>query len=188
MKQMKMLALVFAILFVSLSALAASMEGKSELRLDGSLQNVSTDYGDTKSIAAQIVFNKFLTDQFSLGVAFRPTIQEEEPDEGDNSTVQNIFFLGRGDFYMATGDSQFVPYGGVHAGVNNYSYESGGSDESSSVLTYGVQGGGKFFVDEKTSLNLELDISIYELDSESEYEDSQDVNVVTFLVGYSYYF
>ena len=188
MKQMKMLSLVFAILFVSMSALAASMEGKSELRLDGSLQNISTDNGDVQTIAAQIVYNKFLSDQFSLGVAFRPTIQEESPDGGESTTVQNIFFLGRGDFYMATGDSQFVPYGGAHAGVINYTYEKGDTDESSSVLTYGVQGGGKFFVDEKTSLNLELDISIYEMDSESEYEDSQEVNVVTFLVGYSYYF
>ncbi|HPT16375.1 MAG TPA: hypothetical protein PK388_03745, partial [Kiritimatiellia bacterium] len=153
MKQMKLLALAFVILFVSLSAWAASMEGKSELRLDGSLQNVSTDNGDVQTIAAQIVYNKFLSDQFSLGVAFRPTIQEESPDEGDSTTIQNIFFLGRGDFYLATGDSQFVPYGGAHAGVINYTYENGGSDESSSVLTYGVQGGGKFFVDEKTSLN-----------------------------------
>ena len=188
MKQMKMLSLVFAILFVSMSALAASMEGKSELRLDGALQNVSTDYGDSSTISAQIVFNKFLSDQFSLGVAFRPTIQEDSPDEGDSTTRQNVCILGRGDFYLATGDSQFVPYGGAHAGVNNYSYQNGEADESSSVLTYGVQGGGKFFVDEKTSLNLELDISIYELDAESEYEDSQEVNVVTFLVGYSYYF
>jgi hypothetical protein len=185
MKQLKLLSLVFAIVFVSLSAWAASMDGKSELRIDGALQNVSTDNGDTRSITAQIVYNKFLSDQFSLGVAFRPTMQEREPDEGDSETMAQMFFLGRGDYYLAAGDSPFVPYAGAHAGFIHYTWDSGGNDDSETVLTYGLQGGGKYFVGENTSLNLELDLSMYEMDSG---DDSSDVTVISFLVGYSFYF
>jgi len=168
---------------------AGTQAGKSELRIDGSLQNMSMDSSDSTMLSGQIVYNKFLSDQFSLGAAIRPMIQTQSSDYGDDQTTSFLFLLGRGDFYLTGGESSFVPYIGAHAGVINYEYDMGGDDSTSeSVLTYGIQGGGKFFVNENTSFNIELDLSIYSPETEDDYGDSEDVTVTTVLFGYSVYF
>ena len=175
------------------SARAATMGGRSELRVDGSLMSTTYRESDTLTFSGQIVFNRFLADFVSLGISLRPSISTSSNDDSDDETTsRQLFILGRVDFYIPTGArSPFVPYGGLHAGAINYAYESGGDDEdTATVVTGGGQIGAKLFITEKTSLNFELDGSVYkpEDDEYSGDEDDENVTVATFTVGYSVYF
>ena len=175
------------------SARAATMGGKSELRVDGSIMSTTYRESDTLTVSGQIVFNRFLADFVSLGISLRPSISTSSNDDSDDETTsRQLFILGRVDFYIPTGArSPFVPYGGLHAGAINYAYESGGDDEdTATVVTGGGQIGAKLFITEKTSLNFELDGSVYkpEDDEYSGDENDENVTVATFTVGYSVYF
>ncbi len=165
---------------------AGTQAGKSELRLDGVFQNMKQDDNNISQLSAQIVYNKFISDQLSLGVAIRPSVQKSDQNN-DDSTASYVFFLGRGDFYLNTGDSSFVPYIGAHAGVINYKVDADNYNSSETVFTYGGQGGGKYFVSENTSFNVELDVSIYKPD-EKKSSDSEDIVATSVLFGYSVYF
>ncbi len=176
------------------SARAATMGGKSELRVAGTIANTSDANSDSLAVSGQIVFNRFLADFVSIGIELSPTLSTSSYDNSDDETTsRSLFLLGRVDFYIPTGArSPFVPYGGLHAGVNNYASEYGDNDENTAtVVTGGGQIGAKFFLTEKTSLNFELNGSIYQREEEDEWADDEDdnnVTVVMFNIGYSVYF
>jgi hypothetical protein len=178
--------IAFMTLVFAIPAFSGTKEGQNELRADGSLTLISADQYDQSTLSGQIVYNRFIKDNVSIGAAIRPQISTEKYGDGDTEKSAQLFFLGRGDYYLATdGSSPWVPYLGLHAGFINYTYESGGESDSKTVLTYGLQGGGKYFLTENTSMNVELDFSRYTRESDA---GSKDVDVITLLFGYSYYF
>ena len=181
-----MLAVICILMVLALSASAGTKEGQNELRADGSLALMSVGDSDSTTLSGQLVYNRFIKDNVSIGAAIRPQLSSQDSGSGDSNESTMLFFLGRADYYLAVdGSSPWVPYVGLHAGLINYTSEYGDSSESDTVLTYGLQGGGKYFLAENTSMNLEADFSRYE--QESDY-DSEEVDVITFLLGYSYYF
>ena len=188
MKRMLVFVFVAFAFMCTSNILAGTTAGESELRIDGAIQNTSTEYSDTRSISGQLTYNHFLSDQFSIGGSIRPMIQTSDPDNGEETTSSMLFLLGRGDLYLSTDNDDFVPYIGAHAGVINYEFDTGSGDsESESVLTYGIQGGIKMFVSENTSFNIEVDLSIYTPESDNG-GDEDDVTVTSVLFGYSVYF
>jgi len=70
-----------------------------------------------------------------------------------------------------------VPYAGVQLGFSGY--DAGGYDDTS--ISYGLQGGAKYFLSEDLSLNGELNYLVTTVDPD-------DVKVTSILFGLSYYF
>jgi len=162
-------------LFAAASSFAGTKAGQSEVQVQGALQNVSYADNDSSELTVQLVYNKFIRDEVSVGCTFRPTMQKT-----DDQTTRQLFLLGRGDYYFAA-KSTYVPYAGAHLGFINYDR----GEYSKTVFTYGLQGGWKFFVSENISWNLELDYSLYSAETDV---GSKDVKVISALAGMSYYF
>ncbi len=189
MHAVKLAVTMIILALLCIVASGATERGNTEVRLDGSIQNVSVGSSDQTFLSAQLVLNHYLSDYFSVGLAIRPSGQITSVDgEADDTVFSQLFLLGRGDLYMAGSASSVVPYLGAHAGIISYRYESGGEDESASVFTIGGQIGFKIFASERTSFNIELDISVYTPEDDSLGRESEDITVTSLFFGYSYYF
>jgi opacity protein-like surface antigen len=164
-----------ALLLIATGSFAGTKEGQSEIQVQGSLQNVSYADNDQTELTIQLVYNRFMRDDLSLGCTFRPSLSKSDDTEN-----QQLFLLGRGDYYF-TPQTKYVPYAGAHLGLINYTFDSGDSSSSETAFTYGLQGGWKFFISENMSWNLELDLSLYSAEDE-------DITVTSLLAGMSYYF
>lgn len=97
-------------------------------------------------------------------------------DAGDDDiTIFSI--LGQCNYLFFKANSNIVPYAGVQLGFSGYDF----GDEDDTSISYGVQGGAKFFLSEDLSLNAELNYLVTTIDPD-------DVKNTSLLVGLSYYF
>lgn len=74
-------------------------------------------------------------------------------------------------------DTVIVPYAGVQLGFSGYDYD--GDDDT--AVSYGLQGGAKYFLSEDLSVNAELNYLVTNVDPD-------DVKNTSVLIGLSYYF
>lgn len=187
MNTMKYLWVALLVGCLSAPAFGQVGAGSSEVRFDGSLQFLTMDDYDETMLSGQLTVNRFLGDRFSIGLSVRPMIRRSEYDSawGGSSTQTDgmIFMVGRADLYLASGGSKFVPYLGGHGGFIYYQSEGDDYDYSDTTFTFGGQAGAKYFVGERTSFNVEFDLSFYTND-----EIDEDVTVATVFFGYSVYF
>jgi len=167
----KLLVVAAGLAAVAQLCFAGVEAGKDELQVQGTLQNVSAGGFDSQMISAQVVYNRFIRDDISVGGALRVDMFDHGED-----TSTSIFILGRGDYYFPALED-YVPYAGAHLGIANFDYGEFGSTE----FTYGLQGGVKFFISENASVNAELDLSLYS-------GDGEDVTATSLLLGLSHYF
>jgi outer membrane protein W len=169
-------------------AMAGTEGGDKEIQVQGSFSSMTNSVNDdeTYTSTVQLAFNYFFTSNISIGGTWRGQSSVTEPENGDSSTTTNNFLLLRGDFYLGSATSQIMPYIGAQIGQVNYTYESGGDEDSDSMGTYGFHGGLKIFAGENTSWNIELDTTTYTM--EQDYGDDIDINITSILFGFSYYF
>ena len=172
---------VVALCFVAGVSFGAMEAGNREVQVSGSLQKTDADWYETTTLSGQLNYNYFLSDNVSVGGTVRLSLSKDDSDNDGDETSKQLFFLGRGDYYLAGINPDTVPYVGGHLGIINYEY----GDDSETVLTYGIHGGLKFFVSERVSWNTELDYTTYTVDTDM---DDSDVKVISLLLGMSYYF
>ncbi len=172
--------LVLAILLVSVAPAWAQTEaGTSELGLSISSQKMESDEAgaEVNTTIINILYGYFFTDAIELA----GSLNVIENDFGDTETTQTGFELQFKYHFIGTRTS-FLPYLGVQAGV--YGLEDG-TDELKGFST-GFMGGAKYFVSEKTSVNLEYNYRMMKLEDED--DNSYDATVTVLGIGYSIYF
>jgi hypothetical protein len=162
---------VVVVLVLAAPAFAGIKAGLNEFNVMGMLSQMSAEGEDMTTTLAMGTYNRFVSDDVSVGA----TLLLMRSDGGGDS-MSALFVQGRGDYYFPIQGSEAVPYAGVHVGMISFS-----NGESDSGLEYGLQGGAKFFVSEKTSLNAELSYTKYDIAEVS-------VNNLQFLVGVSIYY
>ena len=188
MKKVVVLALIILMTITGV-ALAGTEGGDKELQIQGSFTTLTNSENDDKTYTStvQLALNYFFTPNVSIGGSWRGQGSTTEPEEGDSSTTTNNFLLLRGDVYLGSAVSKLMPYIGVQFGQVSYTYESGDYDDSGSVGTYGFHGGLKIFAGESTSWNLEIDSTTYAIEDDTS-GDEIEINILSFLFGFSYYF
>jgi len=164
-----------AVLVLYQTSSAGTEGGKMELGVGAMVQAKDDGNSTDTTLSLQLQGSYYIASWFSMGLAVQGTLSS--PENGDDSSA--VFFLVRPDFYLAP-RSPVVPFVGPHFGA--VSSERGG--ESESTFTYGMHGGLKIFVGESTSLNLEINGSVWEPDNEW----MDEVTVVQGIFGMSYYF
>ena len=131
-----------------------------------------------------------------LGVSF--SSQKLESDEADtdvNTTIINVIDNDFGEthttqtglelqlkYHFIGAITSFLPYLGVEAGV--YGLDDGTAEFKGKSA--GFMGGAKYFLSEKTSLNLEYNFRMMEL--EDEQDETYDATITVLGIGYSVYF
>ena len=132
------------------------------------------------------VFNYFFSAYFSIGATYRVNLSSTELEDGGaiETTFQTLGL--RADLLAGGPTKTVIPYIGLHGG-NTYiyiEYEDDSADSSS--FSYGAHGGLKIFPSERVSLNLELDYTTSEPDTDS--DETVSLDVLSLFVGASFYF
>ncbi len=148
-----------------------SMQGKQFVSVYGNINNSSADVDILMTMIGG-TFGMFFTDNIEVNGTL--VLMSVDAD-GDEATTYSI--LGRCNYNFYKSGLTFIPYAGGTLGMT-YAEFGPYSDTS---LSYGVQGGIKYFMSEETSFNFELGY----LHSEIE---SSDVDSLIFSFGISYYF
>ncbi len=148
-----------------------SMQGKQFVSVYGNINNSSADV-DIVMMMIGGTFGMFFTDNMEVNGTL--VLMGVDAD-GEEATMYSI--LGRCNYNFYKSGLTYIPYAGGTLGFTSVEFGS----ESDSSLSYGVQGGIKYFMSEETSFNFELGY----LHSEIE---SSDVDSLIFSFGISYYF
>lgn len=156
---------------IAATSYAGTEKGMMELGIQGSYNQTKIDNEDFKFYLAMFNFGYFFTPQIEVGVLGLVG--------GNINGESNRIYAGSADLrYNFSFDKAqtVVPYLGVQAGIAG---TSNGTSES--AFAYGGLGGIKFFVSEKTSLNLGLSFVRTKI-------RSTDIDTLTGTIGLSFYF
>ncbi|MCK4911445.1 MAG: porin family protein [Thermodesulfovibrionales bacterium] len=172
--------LVLAILLVSAAPAWAQTEaGMSELGMSISSQKLKSDDAGTSvnTTIINVLYGYFFTDAIELA----GNLNVIENDFGNTETTQTGFELQLKYHFIGT-IASFLPYLGVQAGV--YGLDDGTDELKGSSA--GFMGGAKYFVSEKTSVNLEYNYRMMTLEDDN--DNSYDATVTVLGIGCSVYF
>ena len=172
--------LVLAILLLSSTPAWAKIEaGTSELGLSISSQKLkSDDTGtDVNTTIINLLYGYFITDAIELA----GNLNIIENDFGATETTQKGLEFQVKYHFIGT-IASFLPFVGVQAGV--YGIDNG-TDELKGNSA-GFMGGARYFLSEKTSVNLEYNYRM--MDLKDDQDKSYDTTVTVLGIGYSVYF
>jgi len=162
--------------------------GMNELQVQGSLSLQTASEPDEKYYTASgaLIYNYFFAPQVSVGACSMLVAALTDPETGGKKDMVSLFLLGRLDFYLTrSGSAPLIPYVGAHGGGAAYQVDTGDSSDSDFTAAYGGHAGLKFFVDERTSWNVEGNLTQYR----PEIEDHRSlIRLYQVMVGYSQYF
>ncbi len=179
----KIAMLVLAVLAVLLApatpAWAQTEAGMTELGVSISSQKLESDDAgtDVNTTIINVLYGYFITDAIEIA----GNLNVIDNDFGETETTQTGFELQL-KYHFIGAMTSFLPYLGVEAGV--YGLDDG-TDELKGK-SVGFMGGAKYFMSEKTSLNLEYNFRMMQL--EDEQDESYDATITVLGIGYSVYF
>jgi len=169
-------------------AWAGTDAGYKEFGINGALSRVTNSENDdaNNSVTVGLVFNYFFNAYFSIGGTYRVNTSRYEPENGDPTESSSQTINLRTDLLAGGPTKTVIPYIGIHGGnTSTYTERQGNSDDSSS-FSYGAHGGLKMFPSERVSVNLELDYTTFEPDTDS--DDTITIDTLSLFVGASFYF
>ena len=188
---MKRISLITLMIVLAMSHVAfAGMEaGNKEIQIQGARSKNTDSESDnsTTTTSLQLTFNYFFSSNISIGGTYWGNSSVSDDGAGNERTTTTNFMLLKGDFYLGSATSKFVPYIGGHIGQSSYTYESENYENDGSTSAFGWHGGVKIFATENTSWNLEINSTTYTPEVDQGQEEI-DFNNTQFLVGFSYYF
>jgi len=149
-----------------------SMQGKQFVSVFGNINNSSAGDVDVTMTMIGGTYGKFFTENMEGNGTL---ILMGVDADGDEATMYSI--LGRFNYNFYQSGLTYIRYAGVTLGYTSAEF----GDDSDSSLSYGVQGGIKYFMSEETSFNFEAGYLHSEIESE-------DVDSIILSVGISYYF
>ncbi len=177
------LALCAVALTISSAFAGGTQEGDFEIGISGNFSNnnttvTETETGDTYESSSDDIYlelegNYFITDAFSLGLAWEGNTSTYTDDNDDDDTSGQTFFELTARYHFnidKDNETPVVPYIGLHGGLVTYydTKENWETGEQESVTSngnhYGAHAGLKFFLSENTSFNTELKYSKYSVD------------------------
>ncbi len=215
MKGIRAITLLLSLLVCSAAQAAAIGKGASEITGDFNISYEHTEVGSYRSTSGldspktqsdalsgtlRVGYGYFLTDAVQLGSTISETITSTKPfvENELNSFTQdtytfNLDLFARYHFYKK--GSVFVPYVGAQAGWINYYQKQketvGGTTSNvgrnGNAISYGGMAGVKYFLDENTSLNAEMNYRRYDIDLGKDAPTATH-DVLKWLIGLSYYF
>ena len=142
-----------------------SMQGKHSVSVFGNLTN--SDNATTTLLGGS--YGMFFTDNIEAS----GTLMLMNFD-GD-FTIYLLY--GRCNYNFVKKGETYIPYAGVALGM--VGYDDGNADDS--AISFGAQGGVKYFLSEDTSFNLEASYTFAEIDGES-------YDAFSITAGISFYF
>lgn len=160
MKRLLTFMVIFAsILFVysnAESAVAGIGEGSQEIGGMATLMNTSAAGTTTSTTIFMGSYAYFFTDNIQAGGSLL-TVGAKSDDIEASITGIDLF----GKYYFYQKGQEIIPWVGIQAG--NINFKAGST--SSSATSYGLMGGGKYFVSENVSANAELNYRSYTIES-----------------------
>ena len=175
----QVLVAIAILLLVSTPAWAKTEAGMTELGMSASSQKFqSDDTGqDVTTTIISVFYGYFVTDAMELA----GNLSVIENDMGTAKATQTGLELQFKYHFTGFGEL-LLPYIGVQAGV--FGIDDGTDDFFGN--SYGIMGGGKYFVSEKTSINLEYNYRAMKLKDDN--DNDYDATVTVLGIGYSIYF
>ena len=169
-------------------AWAGTDKGYKEIGINGALSRITMSSSDDviNNLYMGVVFNYFFSAYFSIGATYRVNLTSTEMEDGEtlNTTFQTLGL--RAGLLGGSPTKTVIPYIGLHGG-NTYIYIEYADDSGdSSSFSYGAHGGLKIFPSERVSLNLELDYTTSEPDTDS--NGTVTLDILSLFVGASFYF
>ncbi len=172
--------LVLALLLASVAPAWAQIgAGTSELGVSISSQKFESDDAgtDVNTTIINVLYGYFFTDAIELA----GNLNVIDTDFGETETIQTGIELQL-KYHFIGAITSFLPYLGVQAGF--YGIDDGMDELKGN--SYGFMGGARYFLSEKTSVNLEYNFRMMKL--EDEQDKSYDATVTVLGIGYSVYF
>ena len=173
------LAVIAMVVLAAAPSWAQTGAGTMELGMSASSQKFENDDTGDKvtTTIISVLYGYFVTDAIELAGSLSVIENDMGPAQVTQTGLELQFkyhFTGLGELLM--------PYIGAQAGV--YGFDDGTTDLFGN--SYGLMGGAKYFVSQKTSVNLEYNYRTMALkdDDDNEY----DATVTVLGIGYSIYF
>ena len=164
---------LFIIASVSTSfAKIQKLEGQKAISANANLQWIDTGDNTSGNRILTVGFSYFPKD-FLEAKGNLMIMNVEAGDE--DATIYSV--MGQCNYNFFKPNTTVVPYAGIQLGFSGY--DAGGTDDTS--VSYGLQGGAKYFLSENLSLNGELNYLVTTIDPD-------DVKSTSLLVGMAYYF
>ncbi len=173
------LAVIAMVLLTAAPSWARSEAGTTELGMSASSQKFENDDtgGEVTTTIINVLYGYFVTDAIELAGA----LSVIENDMGTAQATQTGFEF-QVKYHLTGFGELLMPYLGAQAGV--YGFDDGTTDLFGN--SYGLMGGAKYFVTEKTSVNLEYNYRAMTLKDDADNEYDSTVTVLG--IGYSIYF
>ena len=172
------LAVIAMVILAAAPSWARTEAGTMELGMSASSQKFENDDtgGEVTTTIINVLYGYFVTDAIELA----GNLSVIENEMGSAKATQTGFEL-QFKYHLTGFGELLMPYLGVQAGVFGF---DGTTDLFGN--SYGLMGGAKYFVTEKTSVNLEYNYRTMTLkdDADNEY----DATVTVLGIGYSIYF
>lgn len=187
-------AMTFCMQSSALAAGAGIGAGSSEVGVQSSLMFTTTKPeggGETKDTTTMFLANYgyFITDGLQVGGSLLTSGTSSEDIYGTETSSVTTGFDAFAKYHFYRKGQTVVPYVGAQLGVVGVSMDSGYGEATGSALSYGGMGGVKFFMSEKTSLNLELNYRHYDIDMDYDgYTSKSKTDSTALLIGFSVYF
>jgi outer membrane protein W len=175
MKLLKLTCITIGAALLALPAFAGTQKGQVELSLSGSgTWGVSGNGKDSKSVVGTLGLGYFFTDALEL----KGNVVGSWASAPGMDDVTTVTLLGGPDYHFNLKDSKLVPYVGVYGGA--LIYDTGHDSETTWLVDGHV--GVKYFIGERTTLNLQVSYQEYFPDQ------GEDTGAVVFSLGVSYFF
>jgi len=168
-------------------AWAGTDKGYKEIGINAALSRITISDSDDalNNLYLGVVFNYFLSEKFSIGGSYRVNLSSTELD--DDALETTIQTLGlRADLLAGGPTKTVIPYIGLHGGDTFINIVFADESADSSSFSYGLHGGLKLFPSERVSVNLELDYTTFDPDTDS--EETVTIDALSLFVGASFYF
>lgn len=164
---------LFIIVSVSTSfAKIKKLEGQKAISANANLNWIDAGDTNTGSRILSLGFSYFPKDFLEA----KGTLLIMNIDAGDSDgTIYSVLAQCNYNFFKP--NATLVPYAGIQLGFSGYDFDD--SDETN--VSYGLQGGVKYFLSEDLSMNGELNYLVTNIDPD-------DVKATSLLFGLSYYF
>ena len=186
MKKTIVLTVVLAMVLTGF-AWAGTDKGYKEIGINAALSRITISDSDDalNNLYLGVVFNYFLSANVSLGASYRINVSSTEVDDDSLETTFQTLGL-RADLLAGGSTKSVIPYIGLHGG-NTFVYIDYADDSAdSSSFSYGLHGGLKIFPSERVSVNLELDYTTFDPDTDT--GETVTIDALSLFVGASFYF